>query len=255
MTLIPDLLSTSPTIAYTGHVVTVFKVDKESTSNTISFHMEDLDMTSLRLEGDILVTEVMFDFQTTIVKLVANESFPSGGGLNTDVGFKAELEPSLRQGRGLYKVPCTEGSDKYCWFTQFEPSGARMAFPCRDDPDAKAVFNVAVARTEGWNTLANGPLFESVPMDGMDGWFMESFSGGPPMSTYLVALAIQDFASVEGPDNVTTVWATKDEIDQGLGDYSAVLGAQVLDFYGSTFAFEYNKSLPKMGLSMKKLSP
>ena len=250
--LVPDLLSTSPTITYSGSMHTDYAIDEDNEAGTISFHMEDLDITSLSgavsSGSKIFFTEVMFDFQTTIVKLVANESFPSGGGLNTDVGFKAELEPSLRQGRGLYKVPCTEGSDKYCWFTQFEPSGARMAFPCRDDPDAKAVFNVAVARTEGWNTLANGPLFESVPMDGMDGWFMESFSGGPPMSTYLVALAIQDFASVEGPDNVTTVWATKDEIDQGLGDYSAVLGAQVLDFYGSTFAFEYNKSLPKMDM-------
>ena len=71
MTLIPDLLSTSPTIAYTGHVVTVFK---ESKSNTISFHMEDLDMTSLRLEGDIQVTKVMFDFQTMIVQLWTSTS-------------------------------------------------------------------------------------------------------------------------------------------------------------------------------------
>merc|ERR550534_2653810 len=46
VTIDPDLLSTSPTIAYTGQVVTVFEVDKESKSNTIRFHMEDLDMTS-----------------------------------------------------------------------------------------------------------------------------------------------------------------------------------------------------------------
>ena len=136
----------------------------------------------------------MFDFQTTIVKLVTNESFSAGGLLHTEMGFKAdELDPSLRQGRGLYKVPCTEGSDKYCWFTQFEPSGARMAFPCRDDPDAKAVFTVSVARTEGWNTLANGPLVASVPMDGMEGWVWETFSGGPPMSTYLVAFVVSKF--------------------------------------------------------------
>ena len=254
--LVPDLLSTKPTIAYYGNMSTDWAVDEDNEGGTISFHMEDLDITSLY--GDvssggsdrttIFFTEVMFDFQTTIVKLVANESFPSGGSLWTDVGFKAdELDPSLRQGRGLYKVPCTEGSDKYCWFTQFEPSGARMAFPCRDDPDAKAVFNVHVARTEGWSTLANRPLVSSFPMDGMDGWVMETFPGSPRMSSYLVALAIQDFASVEGPNNVT-VWATKDEIDEGLGEYSADLGARVLDYYSNTFAFGYNQSLPKMDM-------
>ena len=121
-----------------------------------------------------------------------------------------------------------------------------MAFPCRDDPDAKAVFTVSVARTEGWNTLANGPLVASVPMDGMEGWVWETFSG-PPMSTYLVAFAIQDFASVEGPNNVT-VWATKEEIDKGLGEYSADIGSQVLDFYGDTFAFGYDQALPKMDM-------
>jgi len=255
LTLVPDLLSTSPTISYYGTMHTDYAVDEDNEGGTISFHMEDLDITSLSgtagssdTQKEIVFKEVMFDFQTTIVKLVANESFVAPGALSTDVGFKAdELDPSLRQGRGLYKVPCTEGSDKYCWFTQFEPSGARMAFPCRDDPDAKAVFNVAVARTEGWNTLANGPLSESVPMDDKEGWFMETFYGGPPMSTYLVALAIQDFASVEGPNNVT-VWASKDEIDEGLGEYSADLGARVLDYYGNTFAFGYNQSLPKMDM-------
>ena len=54
-----------------------------------------------------------------------------------------------------------------------------------------------------------------------------------------------------------TVWAAKvnyqchprgsigqDEIEAGLGDYSADIGARVLEFYGQTFGFEY--SLPKM---------
>ena len=247
MTLIPDLLSTSPTIAYTGHVVTVFKVDKESKSNTISFHMEDLDMTSLSPGGDIPVTEVMFDFQTTIIQLWTSMSLPPGTTLPMVIGFEAKLDPALRPGTGLYKVPCSEGSERYCWFTQGEPSGIRKAFPCVDDPDAKAAFKVSVARTEGWNTLANGALEQSEPIEGREGWVMETFSWTPSMSTYLFALAIQDFAAVEGPNNVT-VWATKNEIDRGLGDYSADLGARVLDYYGSTFSFAYDAMLPKMDM-------
>ena len=145
MTLIADLLSTSPTIAYTGLVITLFKVDKESKSNTISFHMEDLDMTSLRLEGDIQVTKVMLDFQTMIVQLWTSKSLPPGSYLPMVIGFEAKLDPALRPGTGLYKVPCSEGSERYCCLTQGEPSGIRKAFPCVDDPDAKAAFKVSVA--------------------------------------------------------------------------------------------------------------
>ena len=92
--LVPDLLSTSPTITYSGSMHTDYAIDEDNEAGTISFHMEDLDITSLSgavsSGSKIFFTEVMFDFQTTIVKLVANESFPAPGALNTDVGFKAD---------------------------------------------------------------------------------------------------------------------------------------------------------------------
>merc|ERR1719450_1741366 len=85
--LFPDLLSRSPTISYSGAVQTRYIVDEDNESSTISFHAEDLERNSLygRVSDpndptrvDLTFTEVMFDFQTTIVKLVANESFPPG---------------------------------------------------------------------------------------------------------------------------------------------------------------------------------
>ena len=122
LTLRPDLTSTSPTIAYTGTMTTVYTVAPDSEGSAISFHMEDLDITALSgvvFEGDsnatLSFTNVVFDFQTTIVTLETNHTdFQPGSTIWTTVDFSAKLDPSLRSGRGLYKTPCEEGSDKYC---------------------------------------------------------------------------------------------------------------------------------------------
>ena len=69
-------------------------------------------------------------------------------------------------------------------------------FPCFDEPRAKATFDMRVARTDGWNTLFNTPIASPEPVEGMDGWVWDVFQTTPKMSTYTMALAIQDFASV-----------------------------------------------------------
>merc|ERR1719209_203805 len=182
------------------------------------------------------------------------DSFPTTEGiLITGIEFEANIDPEERfPGYGLYKVPCVEGSDKYCWFTQFQSTGARWAFPCRDEPDEKAEFELRLLRKEGWTSLSNMPILSSTPgsEDGLPDWapgpwIQDNFASTVPMSPYLLAIAIHDFPSVPGPDNVT-VWAPQADIEAGFGDFSATYGARVLQFFGDTFGIEY--VLPKMDM-------
>jgi len=88
--------------------------------------------------------------------------------------------------RGLYEA--TAGSERYA-FTQFEPTDARRAFPCFDEPARKAVFRITVAAPEQYLVLSNMDVV-SESVDPAAGRKTLTFAETPPMPTYLVALAV-----------------------------------------------------------------
>jgi aminopeptidase N len=79
-----------------------------------------------------------------------------------------------------------------------------------------------------------------------DGWTRDVFAESVPMSTYLVAFSVSEFASLEStPGRVHfRVWARPDAIHQA--SYSLDIAPKILSFFEQYFDVEY--ALPKVDM-------
>lgn len=118
----------------------------------------------------------------------------------------------------LTKYADNEGNDRIIAVTQFEPTYARMALPCFDEPAMKATFDVKITAPSFFSILSNMPISEAT--DGAELLAGEphatavQFKTTPPMSTYLLAWIVGEMASLSttapGPkgDRPVTVYGS-----------------------------------------------
>ena len=91
--------------------------------------------------------------------------------------------------RGFYRSKFTDKNDeeKSIATTQFEPTAARMAFPCWDEPEYKSVFSITLTSNEGDTRISNEAVLSESNKDGRT---TTKFVDSMRMSTYLVAFIV-----------------------------------------------------------------
>ncbi|OSX66267.1 hypothetical protein POSPLADRAFT_1043724 [Postia placenta MAD-698-R-SB12] len=136
------------------------------------------------------------------------------------IHFSAPLTDSLA---GYYRSAGDENTEVYA-VTQFEPTAARRAFPCWDEPRFKATFAVTLISRIDTINISNMPAISETVLDPdtisdtssiyswltsklahffsrdavrTDRWKITRFETSPPMSTYVLAYANGNFQYLE----------------------------------------------------------
>ena len=151
--------------------------------------------------------------------------------------FRGILNDKLH---GFYRSTFTDvdGDEQVIATTQFEPTDARRAFPCWDEPDRKAVFAVTLVVDPDQCALSNAAEIGRTPRD--DGTVAVRFADTMVMSTYLVAfivgpLDVTDPIDVDG----TPLRIAYPRGKSHLTDYALEVGAFCLRFFADYYAIPY----------------
>lgn len=116
------------------------------------------------------------------------------GPIVTVLDFKYTLRDDLT---GFYRSFYTDakGRKQYLASTQFEPTDARKAFPCFDEPSLKANFSLQVTHKSRYKAWFNMPAVNRSQPDSSE-MVTTHFQTSLRMSTYLVAFVVSDFQCI-----------------------------------------------------------
>ncbi len=109
--------------------------------------------------------------------------FPAGSN-HLRFAYRAPFAKGLE---GLYRA---RNGQTWGAFTQFQASGARRAFPCFDEPGFKAIFSVTLRIPSEYEAVFNE--IESHRSESDDTKTI-AFATTPPLSTYLLGIAVGEF--------------------------------------------------------------
>ncbi|XP_059161761.1 uncharacterized protein LOC131944899 [Physella acuta] len=164
-----------------------------------------------------------------------------------EMNFKSPLKNDLA---GLYYSTYNRNGTKvYLATTQFQPTDARKAFPCFDEPAIKATFNITLVRPSHLISISNMPILNSALPFTEDGitYVKDVYQKTPTMSTYLLAFIICDFeyTSNRTKNNILyRTWATKEAVNQTL--YALETGVKIITYFEEFFNVSF--PLPKQDM-------
>lgn len=138
--------------------------------------------------------------------------------------------------------------------SKFEPTFARQAFPCFDEPQLKATYTVSLVHpnTNSYRALSNMDVDDTLANEPNAGLSTTVFNPSVPMSTYLVAFIVSDFQYEEiqiTPNNGNPfplrVYATP--IQMSNVRFARETAAKVIMHYIDYFNIPY--PLPKLDMA------
>ena len=206
-----------------------------ATANEIRLHAKALTINSVTFDGKEAAAKA--DVHDELV--ITHPDIAEGAHVVV-VSFSGKITDDMN---GIY--PCyfeVDGEKQELLATQFESHYARQAFPCIDEPEAKATFDVTLLTEDNITVLGNMPV---KTQRNEDGKLLTIFETTPRMSSYLVAWVAGDLqkktATTKSGVEVS-IWSTKAHDSSNL-DFALDIATRTIDFFDEYFGVPY--PLPK----------
>lgn len=188
-------------------------------------------------EPSINVTKIEYDLEREFLTMYLDQDLANGS-YRVEMDFVVALQDDMR---GLYRSSYEEnGKIKYLAATQFEKTDARKAFPCLDEPNMKATFNVEIDHHKDLTAVSNTKVTES--SNSTSNFIKSKFDCTPKMSTYLLAILVSSFDSTKSPSEPDFLQVFHAPSKSGQAELAAQAGTDILRFYETYFDIPYEIS-------------
>ncbi|XP_011303363.1 glutamyl aminopeptidase isoform X2 [Fopius arisanus] len=251
----PDLVKGT----FSGRVTILITVKSKRTY--IALHQKDLNITNASLKTFDLAENAEIPIKEcytvgTLEELVVtfNEDIRPGI-YELHFDFEGALQPDKIVGFYASHYKDESNRDKVIATSKFEPTYARRAFPCFDEPSFKAEFTVKLVHPtgDGYHALSSMNAESTLINEPDLGLTTVTFAKSVKMSTYLMCFIVSDFVCVTAParklnESETfpiSVYTTRAQKDKA--DFALQIGVKIIEFYTNLFKIDY--PLPKLDMA------
>ncbi|XP_066503401.1 aminopeptidase N-like [Hoplias malabaricus] len=187
------------------------------------------------------ITKTWLEVNTQYLVIQLSEKLEVGQNYWLYTEFQGELADDLG---GFYRSEYTvDGVKRIVATTQMQPTDARKAFPCFDEPAMKAIFHMTLRHPHGTVALSNGMETGTKNFSLNSQQVLQTeFEPTKKMSTYLLAFIVSDFKSIQSLAEAKVlirIWARRQAIEAGHGDYALNITGSILDFFQQYYNSKY----------------
>ncbi|KAK1134886.1 hypothetical protein K0M31_007653 [Melipona bicolor] len=235
-------------------------IDVLNRRSYIALHQKDLNITSTAL--NTYDREENFEFELLdLIQIPKYEMFvvPTKNELHTGLyhlsfEFNGALQPDKIVGFYSSKYKDAQNRTRYIATSKFEPTYARRAYPCFDEPAFKAEFTVKLVHPTGDNygALSNMNAECTQINQPSPGLTTVTFAKSVPMSTYLSCFIVSDFIALtqmaKGLNDrqfPVSVYTTRTQQDKAT--FALDIGVKIIEYYIDLFRIDY--PLPKLDMA------
>ncbi|BFZ00939.1 hypothetical protein BsWGS_03978 [Bradybaena similaris] len=239
---------------FKGSVRIVVRCDEATDNITLHVNVITVDPSSIRFDPetpsgtqDPKYVSFEKDKARQFFILRLDKDMEVGRSYIVQMSFTSPLKNDLH---GLYYSAYKRDNQTiYLASTQFQPTDARKAFPCFDEPAIKATFKVTLVRPSDRVSISNMPNINSNSTFQENGitYVKDVYQTTPKMSTYLLAFIVCDFNYSQSLTkyNVTyRAWATPQSVDQT--EFALDAGVKIIEYFEDYFNVTY--PLPKQDM-------